>query len=582
MSANPFTLDRPRWVVAMLLSIACYGCSQDVQPPVSPVNKTAADSADGKAPGARSAATFVEKSAQAAIRFTYRNGEEAGRFAILESMGGGVGMLDYDLDGRLDLFFPGGGEFTGKQEIRGRRPGLFRNGGRWKFTDATDSAGVADARYYSHGAGVADYDNDGFPDVLITGYGGLLLYHNCGDGTFHETAAAAGLDDRLWSISAAWGDVNGDGHLDLFVTHYVDWSFAKHPLCPAPQPGKREVCSPRNFDPLPDSLYLGDGDGMFRDASATAGLIRKPGHLGKGIGVVMADLDLDGDLDIYVANDTVPNFLYRNDGRGEFLEVGVFSGTALSEKGTPDGSMGVDVGDFNLDGLPDLGVSNYENESFALYRNLGKCSFQPASQSAGVTALGGLSVGWGTVFFDFDRDGEEDVFVSNGHVIRYPVNAPLKQKPILLENREGKRFVNVASAVGEYFRSDHMGRGVALGDIDNDGDQDLVVVHTNEPVVLLSNETKNDNGWLSVRLIGTKSSRDPIGAVLFLETTAGRLMRQVKGGGSYASTNDPRVFFGLGKAKIKRLEIRWPSGRKQVLDDDVVLPNRFMTVVEPQ
>ena len=256
------------------------------------------------------------------------------------------------------------------------------------------------------------------------------------------------------------------------------------------------------------------------------------------------------------------------------------SGTSVSDTGTAEGSMGVDVGDYNNDGRPDIFVANYESESFALYRNEGKTNFIHVSQGTGITALGGLYVGWGSVFFDFDRDGDEDVFASNGHVIRYPDSAPLKQKPILLENRNGKRFVNVASAAGEYFRQDHMGRGVAVGDIDNDGDLDLVVVRTNQPVSLLSNETKTDNGWISLRLIGRKSSRDPIGAVLFLETTSGRQMRQAKGGRSYASTCDPRVFFGLGKSKIRRLEIRWPSGKKQIINE--IAPNRFHTIIEPK
>jgi enediyne biosynthesis protein E4 len=580
MSTNPFMPHRrPPWGFALLLFITCFGCSREGELPANRVNDPPSASADGKELAPRSSAQFVDNTDRAGIRFSYRNGEEAGHFAILESMGGGVGMLDYDLDGKLDLFFPGGGGYTGNREIRGRSPAMFRNEGHWKFAEVTGPAGLTDAPYYSHGVAVGDFDNDGFPDVLVTGYGGLLLYHNCGDGTFQEGAASAGLDDKLWSISAAWGDVNGDGHLDLYVTHYVDWSFAKHPVCRVPQPGGRDVCSPRFFDSLPDALYLGNGDGTFRDVSAEAGLVQKPGHQGKGIGVVMADLDLDGDLDIYVCNDTVPNFLYRNDGHARFQEIALISGTALGENGLPDGSMGVAVGDFNLDGLPDLWVANYENESFALYRNEGNCSFQHVSQSSGVAALGGLSVGWGTVFFDFDRDGDEDLFAANGHVIRFPQNSPRLQPPLLLENHQGRRFNDIAPTAGRYFSAKHMGRGVAVGDVDNDGDQDLVVVHTNEPVVLLSNETKNDHDWLSVRLIGTKSSRDPIGATLFLETTSGRLMRQLIGGGSYASTNDRRVFFGLGKAKIKTLEVRWPSGTIRRIDG--LAPNRFHTIIEP-
>ena len=360
-------------------------------------------------------ARFIDVTLQSGVTFTYRNGQEADNAAIVESLGGGVALVDYDGDGDMDLFFPGGGEFGPDQQIHGRPSALFRNDGGWRFTEVTQLAGVSRAPYYSHGIAAGDFDSDGFPDLLVTGYGGLQLFQNQGDGTFQEVSASAGLNDRLWSSSAAWGDFNGDGHLDLYVTHYVNWSFKNHPYCAGPKKGQREVCPPREYQPLPDTLYTSNGDGTFRDVSREVGLRVEGEGLGKGLGVLLADVDVDGDLDIYVANDTVPNFLYRNNGQGHFDEVGLMSGTSLSESGTSDGSMGVDLGDFNLDGLPDLWVANYERESFALYRNEGNCNFQHVSQSVGLTDVGGVYVGWGTVFFDFDRDGDEDVFVSNGH-----------------------------------------------------------------------------------------------------------------------------------------------------------------------
>ena len=516
---------------------------------------------------------FEEVTASSGVNFKYRNGEDAGEVAILESLGGGVGLFDLDGDGDLDLCLPGGGHYSdkkedGKRDVLGWPHAIYRNDGDWHFTDVTASVRATTSPYYSHGAAAADYDNDGFCDLLITGYGGVLLLRNQGDGTLEENAKPAGMTDRLWSSSAAWGDFNEDGTLDVYIAHYADWSFDKHPFCPGPKKGTRESCPPREFNGLPDVLYFNNGDGTFRDVSKESGL--QPD--GKGLGVLTADLDVDGDVDIYVGNDTVANFLYRNDGHGKFEEVGLISGTALSQAGTADGSMGVDVGDFNLDGLPDLWVANFERESIALYRNDGNSLFQHVSQGAGVTAIGALYVGWGTAFCDFDNDGDEDTFVSNGHVIRYPENAPIREKPLLFENRNGKRLENVAPIVGSYFNEAHQARGSAAGDLDRDGDQDLVISRMNEPVALLSNTTKTGHHWISLRLIGRQSPRLPIGAIVKLKTSRGEQTHQIKGGTSYASTVDSRLHFGLGtEATVESITIQWPSGATQtlpILDSD--------------
>ena len=530
-----------------------------------------------KPPLPETAAKFVDVTDHSGIVFTYRNGEEAGHFSILESLGGGAALFDYDTDGDLDLFLPGGGKFGPNRDILGLVPGLFRNEGDFRFTDVTHDAGFFDAAFYSHGAAAADYDQDGYPDLLVTGYGGLLLYHNQGDGTFAEVAGVAGVVGDLWSSSAAWGDIDNDGDLDLYVANYVDWSFENDPYCPGTVPGQRDICPPKTYEPLPDYYFSNNGDGTFRDDSQAVGLQ----DIGKGLGVLIGDFDNDGDADVYVANDTVPNFLYRNDGSGYLEDYSMLSATALSDKGVAEGSMGVDLADFNLDGQLDLWVANYERESIGLYRNEGNCSFQYVSQSTGITAVDSLYVGWGTVFFDFDRDGDEDVVVSNGHVVRFPENAPLRQRPLLFENQGGTRFENVAPAAGDYLTRQHMGRGLAMGDIDEDGDVDLVISHTNEPVALLSNESGNDNNWMSLRLIGTTSNRAAIGARIAIRSGGSRQWRQVKGGTSYASTHDPRVFVGFAQATVvDEVEIHWPSGLTQTLTGLPV--NRVVTIIEGQ
>jgi enediyne biosynthesis protein E4 len=561
--------------------VLSVGCRPSVDDPARDTRSTgAAQEAGAGVSNAKSDSKdgtfrFLDRTPQSGIEFTYRNGEEAGHFAILESLGGGVGILDFDRDGLEDVFVPGGGDFNEEPQPVGLPGGLFRNLGDWRFSDVAASAGVDRVGYYSHGAAVADFDNDGFPDILVTGYGGLQLWHNHGDGTFSEIAVPAGLTDRLWSSSAGWGDLDGDGTLDLYVVHYVDWSFENHPYCPGPEPGLREVCPPREYEPLPDTLYLSNGDGTFRNATQEWGLSVE----GKGLGVILADLDLDGDLDIYVANDTVENFLYENVG-GRLNDVSLLSGSSLSERGVPDGSMGVDLFDYNRDGLPDIWVVNYERESAALYENLGRLMFRHTSQPVGITAVGGLYVGWGTCCFDINRNGHEDIFISNGHVIRYPKNAPLLQRPLLLENLQGVRFRNVAPMAGEYMTSSHMGRGAAISDLNNSGAVDLIVSHTNEPVRVLSNETPPEGGWLAVDLIGTISPRDAVGAIVTLIARGGeRQVRQWRGGGSYASTNSRRLYFGLGEAReIEKIEIRWPSGVRQ--DIDAPAPNQLLQVIE--
>jgi enediyne biosynthesis protein E4 len=510
------------------------------------------------------------------VTFIYRNGEEGDECTILESLGGGLGLFDYDGDGRLDLFFPGGGKIGPLPAIAGFPPGLFRNGGEMAFADVSAAAGLtAPTPHYSHGCAIGDYDNDGFPDIAVTGFGGVQVWHNRGDGTFAEVGRQSGIVSDSWTSSGGWGDLNGDGNLDLYLAHYVNWSPANHPHCLGTVVGQREICPPRQFVGLSDRLFLSSGDGTFRDGSQEAGLVPE----GKGLGVLLADIDLDGDLDIYVANDTTDNFLYVNDGHGRLEEVGVVRGVARDDLGVANGSMGVDVCDFNRDGLPDLWAANYERESFALYRNEGQGHFLHVSQATGITALGGMYVGFGTVFSDHDADGDEDVLVANGHVIKYPRSAPLKQEALLLLCDKG-RFRKAASSPGDFFAQPHMGRGLAVGDLDGDLRPDAVFSMTGEPARLLRNNVRNDNRHLWLKLIGTQSNRDAVGAVVVVNTSEGPLLRQVKGGGSYLSHSDLALHVGIpAGCDLLGASVRWPSGERQEIPRERL--SGRVTLVEP-
>jgi hypothetical protein len=557
------------------------------------------------------------------ITFTYRNGVEAGLATILESLGGGVALLDYDGDGLLDIFVTGGGGFSGPdgKTITGLPGKLYKNLGGFRFQDVTAAVGLErlaknEPWFYTHGAAVADYDNDGWPDLLITGYGRLALFHNVADGKggrrFEDVTERAGLPDKLWSTSAGWGDLDGDGFPDLYVCHYVNWSFANNPPCKDYAHQTRpDVCAPKMFQALPHTLYHNNGDGTFSDVSDPSGLqvprseaaYSRLTHLdpeararlrqadrdkdyGKGLGVLIADLDDDGRPDLYVANDTSGNFLYLNRGGGRFEQNAAANGVAYDNSGRSTGSMGVDAADFNRSGLFSLFVANYQNEAHGLYRNRGRGQFIHASYATGIAAIGLDYVGFGAGFLDFDLDGNEDLFISNGHVVYFPPPpANVKQLPVLLRNlyRPGDpshavRFENESTKAGAYFQTPRLGRGVALGDLDNDGRTDIALNPMNEPVVLLRNRLDNGRHWLGVQLIG-RPYRDAVGARLELEFAGQKLVRAIKGGGSYLSSNDRRVVFGLGDhGHVEQLTVRWPSGQRQTWHGLEI--DRYWTLVE--
>jgi hypothetical protein len=519
---------------------------------------------------------FQDVTTASGVRSVYRNGEESDALSIVESIGGGMGVLDYDLSGTLDLIFPTGGNIAKDQPLSGLPATLWRSDSDMRFTESSAAAQVDSSNLYTHGVAIADIDNDGFPDVLVTGYRGLQLFYNMGDGTFQECSRAKGVESNLWSTSAAFGDFDNDGLVDIFIATYVDWSWQKNPSCLGNSPNGKDVCTPQVFTGENDLVFWNQGDGTFTRSDSSNGLVAE----GKGLGVIAADFDQDSKLDIYVANDTTNNFLYMNQGERKLRESGVIAGCALDHLGVPNGSMGVTLFDYDSDHKPDIFVTNYERETFAVYRNEGLGNFRCISERTGVTAFGLLYVGFGTVSGDFACKGREDLIVSNGHVMRYPGSGKRDQEPMYIESTKQGKLILHDFGPDNYFSKGHTGRGVVASDLNSDGLLDLVFSHVNQPATVLRNDSKTKGNWLKIQLIGTEVNRDAIGAQVIVKTNRGQHLRSVIGGGSYLSQGDYVLHWGMGEGELPlEASISWGDGTTQTIAS--LNPNTLLTIVQP-
>jgi len=519
---------------------------------------------------------FTDITEKAGITFKHVYSPE--KKYIVESMSGGVALFDYDNDGYLDIYFVNSLTVDLAKSHQKTRSALYHNNGDGTFTDVTDKAGVGDIGF-GMGVAVGDYNNDGFDDLYVTCLGPNHLFKNNGNGTFTDVTTKAGVGDPRWSTGAAFVDYDNDGKLDLFVSNYVDFDlnhlpeFGQGRTCQFK--GVPVQCGPRGLPGAGDSLYHNNGDGTFTDVSRKAGVSDGNGYY--GMGVICSDFDEDGFVDIFVANDSTPNFFYHNNGDGTFKEIGFVSGTAVNESGSEQGSMGVTLGDYDHDGKLDLFITNFDDEYNTLYHNDGHNSFTDVSYAAKVAEVSLPYVGWGTKFFDYDNDGWVDLFVANGHV--YPQRDHYRQREFLFHNNRNGTFSEVANEVGSTLMEERVGRGAAFGDIDNDGDVDVVINNLDGSPQLLRNDGGNANNSVLIKTIGVKSNRDGIGARVKVVSGDLAQIDEVRSGGSYLSQNDLRLHFGLEqRTKIDLIEVRWPSG---VIDKITNLSaNKIFTIKE--
>jgi len=527
---------------------------------------------------------FVDITEKAGIKFVHQAPHTSRKY-LIETMGSGVALFDCDNDGRLDIFFVNGAPFadpTPKGFIP-QKTGpeywnrLYHQKPDGTFEDITEKAGLQGVGY-GMGVAVGDYDNDGYEDLYVTGYGGNHLYHNNGNCTFTDVTEKAGVGGSGWSSSAAWVDLDNDGFLDLVVDRYVEWDWNDQ-WCGEHREGYRLYCHPDVFQPISMLVYHNDGNGHFTEVSHKLGL-DKPA---KALGIAIADYDQDGRIDLLVSNDSMQEFLFHQKKDGTFEEVGLESGVAVNAEGKTYAGMGVDFADYNNDGWPDLVITDLANQRYALYQNAGDGTFNDATFSSGLGAITMLHSGWSLRFLDYDNDGWKDLLIAQGHDLDTieTISPQLHyREPMMLLRNTGKKFVDVSSISSEIFHDAWVGRGMAIGDLNNDGRVDAVVTTNGGPAHVLLNMTETKNHWITLRLIGHKSNRDGIGAQVKISTPLGDQWGTVTTASGYLSSSDPRLHFGLGAEQVvQRIEIRWPSGIQQVLVN--VKGDRQLTIDEP-
>jgi hypothetical protein len=506
--------------------------------------------------------SFIDIARTAGLAFTHDNAASPEKY-LIETMGSGCGWLDYDQNGLFDIYLVNGAATRLYSPTRPLRSALYKNNGDGSFTDVTEHAGVGAEGLFGMGVAVGDYDNDGFPDLFVLGYGRCILYHNNGDGTFSDVTPRAGVGNvGKWGSSAAWFDYDNDGKLDLVIANYVDWSPENNFYCGSKGPGLRSYCHPDVYHGQPPTLYHNNGDGTFTDVSERSGLGQKPGN---GLGIVTFDYDDDGWQDIFIANDSMPNFLFHNNRDGTFREVAYSAGVAVGIDGQFEAGMGADAADTTGSGRPDLVVTHLDQQLARLYRNLGSGLFEDATYRSKISYATFHMSGFGARFMDYDNDGRRDLFMANGHVLDniqlYHAETRYAESKLMFRNSGAGIFENVSDQLGRDFLLPRVSRGAAIGDFDNDGLLDILVSNNGQPPQLLRNDGGNSNHWTQLYLIGRRSNRDAIGARV--KVTAGDLVLydEKKGGMSYQSAQDPRLHFGLGpRSTIDQIEINWPSG----------------------
>jgi enediyne biosynthesis protein E4 len=546
----------------------------------------------GDVPRAPSPVTFSDVAASARLNFRHAASPTSQKY-LPETMGGGVALFDYDNDGRLDIFFTNGARLEDPMPA-GAQPDkrdprywnrLYHQKPDGTFEDVTERAGVKGIGY-SMGVAAADFDNDGFVDLYVTALGANTLYRNRGDGTFEDVTQKTHAAASGWSTSAGWFDYDRDGRLDLFVARYMDWDFARGGAIFCGSPQVRAYCHPDNFRGASNLLLHQKPDGTFEDVSAKAGVADPSG---KGLGVAFADFDNDGWTDVFVANDSVRQQLYRNRGDGTFEEIALVAGAGYDENGKTFAGMGVDCADYDGDGLIDVFITTLSNETYPLFRNNGDLTFTYVSQRTGVGQISAVNTGWGARFADFDDDGRRDIFVAQGHVLdtieQTATYLKYRQTPLLMlgaATKAGASFVDVSATAGAPFQLPLAARGAAVGDIDNDGCPDIVVAQTGGPALVLRNNGGTRNHWLGLSLAGARSNRSAFGArVVVTDSNDRRQTFDVSGAGSYLSSQDPRLLVGLGAAAgVRSIEIRWPSGARQAITNPPI--DRYLSVRETE